>query len=108
VPLTWYPMLLDATPKQRMNWKIAGGGYGIHWPDLDEDSAQKDFCTALRLHAKHDNPTVHHHPSRHPDKSVLIACGVNIRANDDTRRIYAGCSGVDSTGKVERRVNATL
>jgi hypothetical protein len=20
-----------------MNWKIAGGGYGIHWPDLDED-----------------------------------------------------------------------
>jgi hypothetical protein len=26
VPLTWYPTLLDATPKQRMNWKIAGGG----------------------------------------------------------------------------------
>jgi hypothetical protein len=19
------------------NWKIAGGGYGLHWPDLDED-----------------------------------------------------------------------
>jgi hypothetical protein len=19
------------------NWKIAGGGYGIHWPELDED-----------------------------------------------------------------------
>ena len=37
VPLTWYPRLLDATPKQRMNWKITGGGYGIHWPDLDED-----------------------------------------------------------------------
>jgi hypothetical protein len=37
VPLTWYPRLLDATPEQRMNWKIAGGGYGIHWPDLDED-----------------------------------------------------------------------
>ncbi len=37
VPLTWYPRLLDATPKQKMNWKIAGGGYGIHWPDLDED-----------------------------------------------------------------------
>jgi len=37
VPLTWYPTLLEATPKQRLNWKIAGGGYGIHWPDLDED-----------------------------------------------------------------------
>jgi hypothetical protein len=37
VPLTWYPTLLEATPKQRLNWKIAGGGYGIHWPDLDDD-----------------------------------------------------------------------
>jgi hypothetical protein len=37
VPLTWYPRLLHATPKQRENWKIAGAGYGIHWPDIDED-----------------------------------------------------------------------
>ncbi|MEJ2183200.1 MAG: DUF2442 domain-containing protein [Nitrospirota bacterium] len=37
VPLAWYPRLLNATPKQRNNWRIAGGGYGIHWPDIDED-----------------------------------------------------------------------
>ena len=37
VPLAWYPRLLDATPAQRRNWKVAGGGYGIHWPDIDED-----------------------------------------------------------------------
>jgi hypothetical protein len=37
VPLVWYPRLLNATSAQRKNWKIAGGGYGIHWPDLDED-----------------------------------------------------------------------
>ncbi len=37
VPLAWYPRLLAASPEQRKNWKIAGGGYGIHWPDLDED-----------------------------------------------------------------------
>jgi hypothetical protein len=37
VPLVWYPRLLNATPAQRKNWKIAGGGYGIHWPELDED-----------------------------------------------------------------------
>ena len=36
-PLAWYPRLLQATPEQRANWKLAGGGYGIHWPDLDED-----------------------------------------------------------------------
>src|ERR1700733_9310355 len=37
VPLVWYPRLLNAAPAQRRNWKIASGGYGIHWPDLDED-----------------------------------------------------------------------
>ncbi len=37
VPLAWYPRLLHATPEQRSNWRIAGGGFGIHWPDLDED-----------------------------------------------------------------------
>jgi hypothetical protein len=37
VPLVWYPRLLDATAAQRNNWKIAGGGYGIHWPEMDED-----------------------------------------------------------------------
>ena len=37
VPLAWYPRLLDATVAQRLNWVIAGAGYGIHWPDIDED-----------------------------------------------------------------------
>jgi hypothetical protein len=37
VPLLWYPRLADATPAQRENWEVAGGGYGIHWPDIDED-----------------------------------------------------------------------
>ena len=36
-PLAWYPCLLHATAEQRGKWKIAGGGYGIHWPDIDED-----------------------------------------------------------------------
>ncbi len=37
VPLAWYPRLHAATPDQRENWEKAGGGYGIHWPDIDED-----------------------------------------------------------------------
>jgi len=37
VPLNWYPRLLKATTSQRKNWQIAGGGFGIHWPDIDED-----------------------------------------------------------------------
>jgi hypothetical protein len=37
VPLVGYPRLLSATADQRANWRLAGGGFGIHWPDVDED-----------------------------------------------------------------------
>lgn len=36
VPLAWYPSLLNATAAQRSHWEVCGGGYGIHWPELDE------------------------------------------------------------------------
>ncbi|HEV7903576.1 MAG TPA: DUF2442 domain-containing protein [Pyrinomonadaceae bacterium] len=37
VPLVWYPRLLNASVEQRKNWQIIGGGYGLHWEDVDED-----------------------------------------------------------------------
>ena len=37
VPLVWYPRLLHATEAQRSHWQIAGAGFGIHWPEIDED-----------------------------------------------------------------------
>ena len=37
VPLVWYPRLLNASASERKNWRICGGGYGINWPDIDED-----------------------------------------------------------------------
>ncbi len=37
VPLGWYPRLVHATASERSNWKLIGGGEGIHWPDIDED-----------------------------------------------------------------------
>ncbi len=37
VPLAWYPRLLHATAAQRKRWEIAGAGFGIHWPEIDED-----------------------------------------------------------------------
>ena len=36
-PLAWYPRLLNASDSERNAWEVAGGGYGIHWPALDED-----------------------------------------------------------------------
>ena len=37
VPLAWYPRLAHGAEKERGNWRLIGGGQGIHWPDLDED-----------------------------------------------------------------------
>ncbi len=37
VPLVWFPRLLEATPKQRAQWELIGGGIGVHWEPVDED-----------------------------------------------------------------------
>lgn len=37
VPIGWYPRLAHGTSAERANAQITGAGYGIHWPDLDED-----------------------------------------------------------------------
>ncbi len=37
VPLSWYPRLCYGSPQERQHFQISGAGFGIHWPDLDED-----------------------------------------------------------------------
>ena len=37
VPLAYFPRLLQATPQQRNQYELSGGGIGIHWDELDED-----------------------------------------------------------------------
>jgi hypothetical protein len=37
VPLAWYPRLAYGSEMERGNWRLIGGGEGIHWADLDED-----------------------------------------------------------------------
>src|SRR5882672_183366 len=43
VPLAWYPRLASAKPKQLKRYEISPSGYGIHWPDLDEDLSVYGF-----------------------------------------------------------------
>jgi hypothetical protein len=37
VPLAWSPRLLAATAEDRNQWRLIGGGLGIHWEAIDED-----------------------------------------------------------------------
>ena len=48
VPLAWYPRLANGTPEQRARWEVAGGGYGIHWPELDEDLNTEGLLAGAR------------------------------------------------------------
>ncbi len=36
-PLNWFPRLDQASPDERDDWELLGGGIGIHWPTIDED-----------------------------------------------------------------------
>jgi hypothetical protein len=35
-PLTWFPKLFVAGEAKRANWRVAHGGCGLRWPDIDE------------------------------------------------------------------------
>lgn len=45
VPLAWYPRLLHATSKERLNWRLICHGHGIHWEDIDEDISVEGLLT---------------------------------------------------------------
>jgi hypothetical protein len=46
-PLEWFPRLRDATPAQRIQWRLIGKGVGVHWPGIDENIA---VSTLMRNH----------------------------------------------------------
>ena len=52
VPLAWYPRLLHATAEQREKWTICGGGFGIHWEELDEDLSAEGLLRGAPAPAK--------------------------------------------------------
>jgi hypothetical protein len=37
VPISRFPRLLNARPRQRERWELIGPGVGIHWEEIDED-----------------------------------------------------------------------
>jgi hypothetical protein len=48
VPLAWFPRLAHGTPTERANWRLIGGGAGIHWPELDEDISVESLLAGRR------------------------------------------------------------
>lgn len=48
VPLVWFPRLLAATPTQRADWRLIGGGEGVRWESLDEDLSVRGLLKGER------------------------------------------------------------
>lgn len=47
-PLGWFPRLANASQAEQANWQISGGGYGIHWPQIDEDISVHGLLAGVR------------------------------------------------------------
>ena len=56
VPLEWYPRLAGASADALSNWEVCGGGYGIHWPELDEDLSTEGLLRGVPAPGKTINP----------------------------------------------------
>jgi Protein of unknown function (DUF2442) len=48
VPLAWYPRLLHGSTEERDDWRLIGGGVGVHWTRLDEDISLKNLILGQR------------------------------------------------------------
>ncbi|HAT51545.1 MAG TPA: DUF2442 domain-containing protein [Alphaproteobacteria bacterium] len=46
-PLAWFPRLANATQRQREQWEMCGGGYGIHWDEIDEDISTEGLLRGI-------------------------------------------------------------
>jgi hypothetical protein len=53
VPLSYFPRLLNATPNQREQHVISGGGTGLHWDELDEDISVMGLLLGIGDRTRH-------------------------------------------------------
>ena len=78
VPLVWFPRLADASPRQRSDWELIGGGIGIHWEAIDEDISVASLLNPINF-------------ARLPGKILPpMSRAGRLRAGDRRRRAVRG------------------
>jgi Protein of unknown function (DUF2442) len=87
IPLVWFPRLLNASPEERSDFLLIGGGEGIHWPRIDEDISVSGLLRGTRAYEprrfvavspleyrRHDHDAVWHWCTRcsaYPDENYF-------------------------------------
>lgn len=75
-PLAWFPRLLEASPAERADWELIGGGVGIHWEAVDEDISVASLlqpANFMRLPPKALQPTSRAQRKAKPRRSSRAA-----------------------------------
>ena len=78
VPLVWFPRLADASPRERSDWELIGGGIGIHWRAIDEDISVASLLRPenfMRLPNKALQPTSRERRTRRKSRTSRAARG---------------------------------
>jgi hypothetical protein len=81
VPLAWFPRLLNATPEERAEFRLIGGGEGIHWPRVDEDISVAGLLRGSRAGT-----------AAHPQLPRSLAAEFRRREHGDTWHWCTSCS----------------
>lgn len=53
IPLAWSWRLSEAKPSQRQRFEIIGDGWGVRWPELDEDLSAQGMLTGVPARRRH-------------------------------------------------------
>jgi hypothetical protein len=48
VPLAWFPRLVRGRADERNDWRLIGGGEGLHWDALNEDISVEGLLAGRR------------------------------------------------------------
>ena len=80
VPWCCFPRLARARARQRVTWRLIGGGVGVHWPLVDEDISLENI---LRAHSRQGALATMHDDLN--DRSGKVASAPMLR---ETRAPY--------------------
>lgn len=100
VPLSFFPTLQRATPRQRASWEWIGGGDGIHWPALDLDLSVEGIAEGRHEHVpgRAGSRASRWKPGQPvPSGYRLVRSDWLVDANG--RRIYVGSRTVRSSSR---------
>jgi hypothetical protein len=78
LPLVWFPRLLTASPKQRKDWELIGGGIGFHWEAKEAITSPHLIAGTLSPPSKRRLRLFQKSEAKQPEACTLNADNVKV------------------------------